>query len=299
MANSEIAKFVAANDNANDYADNLMDGLRQAAREDIDALLRETTGRDEELFEEFGVEPDLNVDDYDGTPGDQRDLDWSLGLSGLFAAALYQFVLDRRDDTIIKPLAYRAQAMGGFDLSRSDLVTAGKRDAELLPATPFDKIGSGYLTEFAFLKEPSNAELYGQLVEVEALAPVDKEIAAAQGYVARMSEYPPGSARAKGGLADVVEWQSGSGLKQIQRRATEQLNALREVGALTVTGIALNLAASNKPMAWIAEGGKSICEYCKARAGDIRTYSQWLADGVPGAEVCAGGNRCRCHLMAV
>lgn len=48
---------------------------------------------------------------------------------------------------------------------------------------------------------------------------------------------------------------------------------------------------------WLTELDDSVCGPCEERGGDIRTYDEWAATGLPGAGVCDGGSRCRCELI--
>jgi len=284
----ESTKFLRASDNALDYANHLVEGLEQKAHEDIDDLVRETDNRDDEFWDEVGVDTDTVLQDFDSAERSERDLDWSLGLAGMAAAAGYQFVLDNRDATIINSVAYREQVLSPFELTRNQLIAAGKRGFEFDNDPTFRKLRAEFLDELSFLKEIPNKELYNVLVEAEALRPIEKAIADAHGYVARMTNYPPGSPQFKEAVADLVNYESTRGLKAANRRAVENIYTARQVGGDV-----------NQLLVWIVEGGKSTCEFCLARAGQVETYLTWIEIGLPGAEVCLGGDLCRCGLASI
>ena len=43
---------------------------------------------------------------------------------------------------------------------------------------------------------------------------------------------------------------------------------------------------------------KNTCDFCLDRFGVVQRMSQWIQDGLPGADVCAGGDLCKCGLVA-
>jgi hypothetical protein len=95
---NEVTEYIKASDNASDYADSLIEGLEQQAREDIDDLYRSPTNRDDELWTLLGVDTELTIDEYDEE--ELRGIDWSLGVAGISGASTTQFFLVQRDDTI-------------------------------------------------------------------------------------------------------------------------------------------------------------------------------------------------------
>jgi hypothetical protein len=283
----QLQDYIAAVDNANDYADVKMAELENEAAEVIDQLLAEVEERDPELWLEFGVELELVVSEYESVPVEERDLDWSLGFAGMASAALYQYFLANRDKTIIEPAAYRFQKLDPFNLTGAQLVQAGKRGFEVLGIAEFEALQAKYTADLAFMRQLSNRELYSVLLENGAIRPIDQAIAANQGYLARMTNYPPGSTQFKEELANLVSANSKRGLRSLNRRSTQMLYTLDQAGA--------NL---QKKMVWIVEGGPNTCTYCLDNAGVVQTLEQWIIDGMPGAEVCAGADQCRCQLVA-
>lgn len=285
---SDVERFIIASDNASDYADHLIEGLEQAANEDIDDLYRRVEPRDLEFWETVEVNTEAVISDFDAVPRNERDLDWTLGLSGMSAAALYQFFLDNREDTIIKPTAYREQLLSGFNLSRAELVQAGKRGFEVAGEATFKRLQASFVNELAFMRNMSDAELYQFLVENGAMRPIDDAIASAQGYVSRMTTHAPGSPQFKEEVANLISRDSSRALKGMNRRAVENIYTARQVGGDV-----------DRLMVWIVEGGKNICDYCAQRAGVVLTYLEWVEQGLPGSDVCRGGDACRCGLAAV
>lgn len=284
----ESTRFLRASDNALDYANSLIEGLDQKAHEDIDHLMRETTDRDEEFWAEVGVDADTVLSDFDDEPILERDLNWSLGLAGMAAASGYQFFLDNRDDTIINPVAYREQVLSPFDLTREQLIAAGKRGFEFENDPIYQKLRAEFLDDLAFMKDVPDKELYNLLLEFDAIRPIDQAIADAHGYVARMTNFPPGSPQFKEAVSDLVNYESTRALKGANRRAIENIYTARQVGGDV-----------NKLMVWIVEGGKNTCSACRPRAGQVETYLRWLELGTPGSQVCLGGDACRCGLAAI
>ena len=54
-----------------------------------------------------------------------------------------------------------------------------------------------------------------------------------------------------------------------------------------------------KEMIWIAEDDEATCDSCAPRSGEIATFREWKQRGMPGAEVCRGGDYCRCDLVVI
>ncbi len=282
-----ITEYLRASDNADDYAESLVDGLEQSRLEDVDELFTEESARDAELWTELGVSPELVIKDYEQEPVDDRDLEWSLGLAGLATAASTQFFLDNRNETIIHPVAYREQALDAFELTQAELVTAGQRLIDFEKVLPYQTLQRKYLEDLAFLDTMDNTELYNALREYGALRPVDKVVADSMGYVSRMTSYPPGSEQWKSAVNDLIDQNSARAIKGQNRRAVERIYSFREADGDMST-----------LMVWVGEGGKP-CANCPLYYGEVRTYGEWIESGIlPGASICAGGDNCRCHLAA-
>lgn len=283
-----VSQFVAWSDNANEYSDQRREKLKPKALEDIDALMSDTNDRDEELWDSFDIDTDSTVDDYDAVEPRQRDLNWVNGFGAMAAAAGIQFFLDNRDALIIEPIAYRVQVLEPFNLTREQLVTAGKRKVQRVTLEGYQTLQNRFVSQFSVLKDMSNATLYAELQELKALQYFDKYAADSIGYVSRMTNHPPGSPQFKESVADLVNMQSGSAQQRMNRRSIEALSVERQTNG-----------EENILMCWVLDPTSKHCEYCPSRAGEIATYGQWIELGLPGADVCRGGDRCNCHLVAV
>jgi len=281
-----VESYIKAHDNANDYADDLIAKLEPKALVDIDGLMRGDDARDEELWTELGINSELSIADYEVDPREDRDLEWTLGLAGLSAASSTQFFLDNREETIIKPVAYREQVLSGFVLTQAQLVQAGKRSVTIVSEARYVALQSRFIDELSFLREMRSVELYETLLDYGAMRPADQLIADQVGYVSRMTRYQPGSTQFKEEVSRLIDRNSTRVLKGQNRRAVEGVSAFREAdGDLDTL------------MVWIVEGGKGTCDYCLDMAGTVATYREFLDEiGTPGSDICKGGDLCRCHL---
>lgn len=287
MPKDEIQAFIEASDNASDYADAQVEALEQEAREDIDDLFRTAERRSVDLWDRLGVDPTATLNDYETIPASERGLDWVEGMAGLSAAATVEYFTRERERLIVNPVAYREQVLDGFTLTKEQLVMVGKRGVELEATKSFVKIQSKYKAQMSFLSRISDIELYETLLEYDAILPQEQLIANASGYVARMTNYPPKSPQFKEEVAKLIDTNSKSNLKAMNRRAIERIHAYREAKG-----------SADTLMVWLTEGGPSTCSYCLDMGGTVGTYEWFISNGMPGAEVCKGGDRCRCHLSA-
>ena len=285
---SPVEAYLRATDNADDYSQAQIVGLEQKALEDIDQLMTEADERDEELWAQFEADGGATVGDFEAVDEEDRGMDWVVGLSSVAAASGAQFFLDNRDKALINPIAYREQVMSGISLTREQLIQAGKRSTDFVADVTFRKLQAKYVEDLAFMRGLSNAELYEQLRAVEALRPPQQAIADASGYVSRMTRYKPGSTQFKEATADLVNVQSKRGLVQQNRRSVERLYSFRQVdGDL------------DREMVWIGERSTRNCPYCPPLFGMVATYREFIDEiGMPGADVCSGGDYCNCHLDA-
>lgn len=284
----KIAQFLQALDNADDYETAFFDDLEQDRLEEVDDLHTKDTNRDEALWGRLGVSAALVVTDYEEIEPDDRDLDWVMGLSGLSSAAAIQYYLDKREETLIKPLAYREQVLDAIELTSEEMILAGKRSTEFEAVQTFQKLQSKYVNELRFLREMDNTELYDYLREYGALRPTEQVIADSAQYVTRMTQYRPGSNEWKSAVNDLIDPNSKRAVQGMNRRSVQRLYTFRESGG-----------DFNKLMVWIGEGDPNTCDPCFDRFGEVKTYGEWLEAGMPGASVCRGGDRDRCQLMAL
>jgi hypothetical protein len=281
------AEYIAANDNAADYSTSQVESVYNEALEEIDDLMHNVEGRDAELWDHVEVNPEDTVQDFDSVERDERGLDWVIGFSGVAAAATLQFFLDKRQKLIINPSAYRAQVVGTLELTKEQLIIAGSRKTEFVSAQRYQKLEKEFLQRFENLNRLQNKELYDLLVSIKGLRPMESQMADAAGYVSRMTNYQQGSPQFTAAVADLVDVQSKRGLTNMNRRSVEGLSVFDQTGGDLET-----------LMVWILDAGAKHCNFCPARAGEVMTLGEWEQDGLPGADVCAGGDRCRCHLAS-
>ena len=290
MTESQVDAYVKATDEAADFVTHQAESLQQRALEDIDDLYRNVGERDPELWDELEAEPETTIEEYEAE--EERDLGWILGVSAMSAAALTQFAMDNARSLIFEPVAYKEQLLGSYNFSRGDLVRAGRRGAVGYAdeaVTQFQAIQSRYiddvLTPFVRM---NTVDLFRTLRDYGALPTESKLIGDASGYVARMTNYRPGSVQFKQAVNNLLDQSSGRALKGINREAVRSIYTEREANGDLDT-----------LMVWMGEGGKNTCGFCLDQFGVIKTYSQWQQDGMPGADICAGGMLCKCSLHAV
>lgn len=48
---------------------------------------------------------------------------------------------------------------------------------------------------------------------------------------------------------------------------------------------------------WVAIRDANTCEDCETRHGEMRTWDEWVALGLPGSGATVCGYRCRCELV--
>lgn len=285
----EIDAYVKATDEATDFMTHKLAQMYQPALEDIDDLFRDVGHRDQELWDELGADAETTVDEYE--QDEDRNIDWVIGMSTMSAASTMQFYLDNSEDLLIQPLAYKEQLLEGFSLDQKQLISAGRRGTveyadELV--TEFKTIQSRFLKELDFIRHLEPVDLYKTLKEFDALVPMDKLVADAAGYVSRMTSYRPGSAQWKEAVSQLVDHNSKRSLTGITRRSVERVYSYREANG-----------NGNALMVWVGEGGKNTCGFCVDNFGVIKTYDQWALDGMPGADICSGGDQCKCGLAAI
>ena len=103
-----------------------------------------------------------------------------------------------------------------------------------------------------------------------------------------MTDLRPGDPRLVEEVANLIDVNAGDTMRNMNRRSLEQLYTHREIDGNV-----------QQDMAWIGEGGPNACYRCTDNYGEVKTYAEWQETGLPGAETCLGGDRCRCHLAAV
>jgi len=285
----QVDEYVRAFDEAGDFADARIRKYEQIALEDIDELMRNPDRRDRKLWKSLDVSRTLTAERYEREKN--RDLDWILGFGAMASAASTQFVLEYSSEIIFEPEAYAAQKLDRFNLDRAELISAGKRGgggSAAVPVTRFEDIQKKYLMRFESISKLDPADLFRTLQRMRALPAIEKITADAVGYISRMTNYGRGTLQFKEAVSELVNHMSTRALKGQARRAVERLHTAREVDG-----------NDNQLLVWVGEGGKNTCDYCVDRFGEIRTYAQWMTEGMPGADVCRGGDLCKCGLAAV
>lgn len=286
---SKVDQFVRAFDEAGDFADARIQKYNQIALEDIDELMRNPDRRDRKLWKALDVSRTLTVERYEREKN--RDLDWILGFGAMASAASTQFILEYSPEIIFEPEAYATQKLDRFDMDRTELIAAGKREAvgsASAPVTRFEELQRKYLSRFESISKLEPVDLFRTLQRMKALPAIEKVTADAIGYVSRMTNYGRGTVQFKEAVSNLVDHVSTRVIKGQARRAVERLHTAREIDG-----------NDNQLLVWVGEGGKNTCDYCVDRFGEIRTYAQWLTEGMPGADVCRGGDLCKCGLAAV
>ena len=286
---SKIDEFVRAGDEAHEFSDASVDAFHQQALEEIDDLFRSLDNRDEELWDDLGADDTDTIADLEDEDNEDRDLMWLLGMSWLSMASTVQGFLDNREDLIIRPVAYREQLLDGFDLSSEELVSAGKRGSlgsavEIVGR--FETVQAKYLDDLSFLRDMDNVELFRTLRKYNALPSPAKILSDSMGYVSRMTEYKAGTDQWKGAVADLINHDSTRVMKGINRQAVRGIYQERDRDG-----------DDSRPMVWIGEGGNP-CGPCQDRFGEIKTWAQWVIDGMPPTG-CLGNWLCKCVLYAV
>jgi len=282
-----IDAYVKATDEAADFVTHQLAKIYPQALEDIDDLFRSVDNRDPELWDELDVDSEITVDEYEVE--EDRDLDWILGMAGISAASLTQFTIDNAETLIFEPVAYKEQLLEPFKLTEKQLISAGKRGAVATAdvVTEFVTIKKRFLTDLNVLRKLDTVELYRTLVRYDAMIPMDKLMADAAGYVSRMTAYRAGSTQWKEAVSNLVDFNSKRALTGMTRRSVERIHSYREADGV-----------GSVKMVWIGEGGKNTCGFCLDNYGVVKTYDQWTQDGMPGADICAGGDLCKCGLAA-
>lgn len=103
------------------------------------------------------------------------------------------------------------------------------------------------------------------------------------GYLMRMTQIPPGSKRFMSELNSIIDQSTKDGLLRASRRAYHEYM----ISQTDTSGELLR----------IAENDENTCDVCAALAGEVGTIEYHRGLGLPGAQSCDGGDRCRCNLV--
>lgn len=142
------------------------------------------------------------------------------------------------------------------------------------------------LPELADMKDMSNAELLKMLNYYGITEPYNMLQTQSMEYVRRMMPLRSDEDinRAYSELINNERRQ----LLGVSRRVAQQWS--------TLDAIQGNMY---QELIWIAEDDEATCDSCAPRSGEIATWAEWKQRGMPGSEVCRGGNYCRCDLIPV
>lgn len=132
------------------------------------------------------------------------------------------------------------------------------------------------------LRAMSNAEVLQTLEAYGVTAPLEVMKSRAAKYVERLTEFR-GDAMVDE-VFSLVDTEARGGIRNAARR-THQMWATLDA-----------LQGQDLPMMWIVDGSNT-CENCEANAGRVELYSEWVAEGLPGASVCLGMDACQCDLI--
>ena len=286
----------------------IMDEQNQAeAERKLRDLYMNDANRDEELFEMFGIDPTVTIEDYWAVPVDARDVNWANGLSSMMAASRVQTWIELYGADAISEFARMANeieaARIGMNLSELESVAlqgiskkevakaraALKEAGEEFPfeaLAPASTLGTKTLPSLNSIKKMSNAQLMENLINMGVTGPIGTMQTSASQYVQRMTELRPGSPRFALEVNNIIGTESRRGMIGLTRRTQQQWTSLAYIDGDV-----------NQNMIWVVEGDSNTCSNCEANAGEVKTYAEWQAEGPPGAAVCEGGDYCRCDLV--
>jgi hypothetical protein len=94
--------------------------LKHQSRDRLDYLLHNENGRDHEIFELMGTDPEITVDEYGQIPVEERDPNWVAGLSAMVRACTLQ-VLAERKDKLIELLVTKSENLNKINISDAEL----------------------------------------------------------------------------------------------------------------------------------------------------------------------------------
>jgi hypothetical protein len=146
-------------------------------------------------------------------------------------------------------------------------------------------MASGFIKSLGRL---STAAYIAELIASGSIPPIGVLQVSAMKHVVRLSELPGGSPQFLGAKAAAIQSEARGGMLNLARRAAQQS-----------TTVETNTKGPEQEYIWITEADDSTCDPCMSNAALIKTINQWIADGLPGASTCEGGDRCRCDLFPV
>lgn len=133
----------------------------------------------------------------------------------------------------------------------------------------------------------SKKQLTDVLQHYGVMKPWDSMIADTSKYLERVSGIVEGDPRWKQEM-DALLGSEQRALVSLSRRVSEKWSTLDAIDGNV-----------KQELMWITHTDDSLCENCEDRGGEIKTFEEWSAEGLPGASVCLGGDQCRCELVPV
>lgn len=135
--------------------------------------------------------------------------------------------------------------------------------------------------------EEGQAQLVAILEQLGVIEPLDVAKARAVAASVRLQSIPPGSKLYQQVEQEIIDRYVGQELMGMSRYIDQQYSTM-----IAIEG------DKGQTMIWLTEDDDRVCEACEANAGEVLTYAEWEAVGLPGT-TCYGGNRCRCDLIKI
>ena len=97
--------------------------------------------------------------------------------------------------------------------------------------------------------------------------------AGAEKYLERVTNIPKGSRRWQNELNALLNSRSQHGAMKLARRVSERWNTMAAIDG-----------DINAELIWVSVDDDDTCSPCFDNGGEIKTFSEWTVDGLPGAE---------------
>ena len=95
-----------------------------------------------------------------------------------------------------------------------------------------------------------------------------------------------------------AQYQGKTGAFAILGNSTEDIvrYGIRESSRLGMLAVYNQLLGDNIPYRWVVARGVKHCEDCEGRSGEVRTFTDWVALGLPASGWSRCNFRCYCIL---
>ena len=95
-----------------------------------------------------------------------------------------------------------------------------------------------------------------------------------------------------------TQYQGKTGAFAILGNSTEDLvrYGIRESSRLGMLAVYNQVLGNNAPYRWVVARGVKHCEDCEGRSGEVRTFTEWIALGLPASGWSRCNFRCYCIL---